>query len=361
MALSQARMSHAATTEPFPSPLIVGHRGAPGYMPEHTVGSYETAIKLGADFIEPDVVSTKDGHLVVRHDPVLGDSTDVAAHAEFADRKRTVTFAGFAITDWFVADFTLAEIKTLRARQVMPQRDHSHDGQYEILTLQEMIDVAQAGARRAGRPVGIYPEVKFSSYHAALGLAIEDKLLDILTRAGLNRATAPVYIQSFETANLKALKKKTDIKLMQLIDGSGTDPQTGAMQYKAPSDKPYDWALSGRAGTYGDLLTPEGIAEVATYASVLAPYKRHLLAFKTDAAGKHVPVTRPDIIANAHAHGLKVHIWTMRSDAPYLDTWYNGDAIAEYLDFFRMGVDGVFSDFADVAVAARKRFLAEKA
>ena len=360
-ALGQARMSHAAPADPvFQEPLVIGHRGAPGYMPEHTIGSYETAIRLGADFVEPDVVSTKDGQLVVRHDPVLGDSTDVAAHPEFAARRRTVEFSGFEITDWFVADFTLAEIKTLRAKQVMPGRDHSRDGQYEVLTLQEMIDVAQQGARRAGRPVGVYPEVKFSSYHAALDLAIEDKLLDILTRAGLNRATAPVYIQSFETANLKALKRKTDIKLMQLVDGSGTDPQTGAMQYKSPSDRPYDWALSGREGTYGDLLTPEGIAEVATYASVLAPYKRHLLAFKSDASGKHVPVTRPDIVANAHAHGLKVHIWTMRSDAPYLDAYYGGDAIAEYLDFFRMGVDGVFSDFADIAVEARKRFLVER-
>ncbi len=355
-------MSRAQTNDPvFPAPLVIGHRGAPGYMPEHTIGSYETAIRLGADFIEPDVVATKDGHLVVRHDPVLGDSTDVSAHPEFAGRKRMVKFTGFEVTDWFVADFTLAEIKTLRAKQVMPQRDHSHDGQYEVLTLQEMIDVAQSGAKRAGRSIGVYPEVKFSSYHAAIGLPIEDKLLDILTKAGLNRATAPVYIQSFETANLKALKKKTDIKLMQLVDGSGTDPQTGAMQYSAPDDRPYDWVLSGRAGTYGDLLTPAGLDEVATYATVVAPYKRHLLAFKTGADRKHVPVARPEIVANAHARGLKVHIWTMRSDAPYLDAYYGGDATREYLDFFRMGVDGVFTDFADAAVAGRKAFLAEKA
>ena len=363
MALSQIRPSAAAVSaDPvFQSPLVIGHRGAPGYMPEHTIGSYETAIRLGADFIEPDVVSTKDGHLVVRHDPVLGDSTDVSAHPEFANRRRTQKFIGFEVTDWFVADFTLAEIKTLRAKQVMPQRDHSRDGQYEILTLQEMIDVAQSGSKRAGRPIGVYPEVKFSSYHTALGLPIEDKLLDILTRAGLNRASAPVYIQSFETANLKALKKKTDIKLMQLIDGSTPDPKTGLMTFSPPDDRPYDWVLSGRTGTYGDLLTPAGLDEVATYATVLAPYKRHLLSFKAGDNGEHIPVARPDIVAGAHARGLKVHIWTMRSDAPYLDTYYKGDAIAEYLDFFRMGVDGVFTDFADVAVAARKRFLAEKA
>ncbi len=166
-----------------------------------------------------------------------------------------------------------------------------------------------------------------------------------------------MFIQSFEQANLKALKKKTDIRLMQLCDGSDTDPATGAMQFSPPGDRPYDWAVSGRAGTYADLLTPEGLTEVAAYASVVAPWKRHLLAFRTDAAGTHVPVRRQDIIDNAHARGLKVHTWTMRNDPQYLDSYYAGDPIAEYLDLFHMGVDGVFSDFADTAVAARKAFL----
>jgi glycerophosphoryl diester phosphodiesterase len=345
---------------PFKSPLIIGHRGAPGYMPEHTIGSYETAIKLGADFIEPDVVSTKDGVLVVRHDPVLNDSTDVAAHPEFADRKRTIKFASFEVTDFFVCDFTLAELKTLRCKQVMPQRDHSHDGQYQILTLEEVLDLRATKSKETGRVVGIYPEIKFPSFHQQIGLAIEDKLVDTLNKAGLNRASSPVFIQSFEQANLKALKKKTDIRLMQLLDGSGNDPATGAVLFKAPSDRPYDWTLSGRAGTYGDLLTPEGLDEVATYASVVAPWKRHLLAFKTDAAGVRTPVMRKDIVDNAHARGLLVHIWTMRNDAAYLDASYNGDPIAEYLDFFRLGVDGVFTDFADTGVAARNRFLAER-
>ena len=356
-ALAGSRMSIAADAPVFPSPLIVGHRGAPGYMPEHTQGSYETAIKLGADFVEPDVVATKDGHLVTRHDPVLTDSTDVLSHPEFADRKRTIKFAGFEITDFFVADFTLAELKTLRCKQVMPQRDHSRDGQYQILTLEEMIDIVQAGARRAGRVVGIYPEIKLPSYHQSIGLPIEDKLLDTLSKAGYTSASSPVFIQSFEQANLKYLKTKTSIRLMQLLDGAGTDPQ-GVMQYKAPSDRPYDWTLAGRAGTYGDLLTPAGLDEVATYATVVAPYKRHLLAFRTDASGAHVPVMHKEIVDNAHARGLKVHIWTMRNDAPYLDTYYQGDPIREYLDFFHMGVDGLFTDFADTAVEARKRFLA---
>lgn len=361
-----ARISHAADKQapavtPFMSPLIIGHRGACGYRPEHTQASYEEAIRRGADFVEPDVVATKDGHLVTRHDPVLTDSTDILAHPEFASRKRTITFAnGFQVTDFFVADFTLAELKTLRCKQVMPNRDHSYDGLYPILTLQEMIDVVQAGAKRAGRTVGIYPEVKLSSYHRALGLPIEDRLLDVLNKAGYTSAASPVFIQSFEQGNLKYLKTKTDIRLMQLVDGGGTDPVTGAVQYKVPSDKPYDWVLSGRAGTYGDLLTPAGLDEVASYAAVIAPWKRHLLAFKT-AGGKPEPVKRQDIVDNAHARGLKVHIWTMRNDPPHLDAYYNGDAIAEYLDFFRMGVDGVFTDFADTGVAARETFLKSQA
>jgi glycerophosphoryl diester phosphodiesterase len=361
-ALSAARMSHAATAEPFKSPLIVGHRGAPGYMPEHTQGSYEEAIRRGADFVEPDVVATKDGHLVTRHDPVLTDSTDILAHPEFASRKRTVKFAnGFEISDFFVADFTLAELKTLRCKQVMPGRDHSRDGQYQILTLEEMIDIVQAGAKKAGRTVGIYPEVKFPSFHRQAGLPIEDRLLDVLKKAGYTGASSPVFIQSFEQGNLQYLKTKTDIRLMQLLDGSGTDPVTGAVQFEPPSDKPYDWVLSGRAGTYADLLTPEGLDEVAKYAAVVAPWKRHLLAFVKGSDGKPQPVKRQDIVDNAHARGLKVHIWTMRNDAPYLDPCYNGDAVAEYLDFFRMGVDGVFTDFADTGVAAREVFLKEQA
>ncbi len=360
--LAAARMSHAAAADPFKSPLIIGHRGAPGYMPEHTQGSYEEAIRLGADFVEPDVVATKDGHLVTRHDPVLTDSTDILAHPEFASRKRTVKFAGgLEITDFFVADFTLAELKTLRCKQVMPGRDHSRDGQYPILTLEEMIDIVQAGAQKAGRTVGIYPEIKFPSFHRSLGLPIEDHLLDVLKKAGYTGASSPVFIQSFEQGNLQYLKTRTGIRLMQLVDGSGTDPDTGAMQYESPSDRPYDWTLAGKAGTYGDLLTPEGLDEVAKYAAVVAPWKRHLLAFKKGADGKAQPVVRKEIVDNAHARGLKVHIWTMRNDAPYLDPYYNGDAVAEYLDVFRMGVDGVFTDFADTGVAAREKFLKERA
>ncbi len=341
--MAAATVAYAATPK---KPLIVGHRGAPGYLPEHTIPGYELAIKMGADFIEPDVVSTSDGHLIVRHEPLLSVTTDVVNHPEFADRKRTRKLDGIDTTDFFTSDFTLAEIKTLRAKQAFANRDHSHDGLYQIQTLQEVIDLVQAKSRDTGRVIGIYPEIKHSTFHQALGLAIEDKLLDTLKRADLDKASSPVIIQSFEAANLKYLRGKTTIRLMHLIDGSDTDPDTGAMILKAPSDKPYDWVVAGRAGDNHDQLSPAGLSEIATYADIVAPWKRHLISF---AKGK--PVRHKEIIDNAHARGLQVHTWTMRNDQ--LDPYYKGDAQAEYFDLFDMGVNGVFTDFADAGVKAR--------
>lgn len=335
-------------------PHVIAHRGASGYVPEHTLHAYDMAITMGADHIEPDVVATKDGHLVVRHDPVLGDSTDINAHPEFADRKRTVNFGTFQITDFFVSDFTLAEIKTLRARQVFVDRDHSLDDRFEIPTLQEVIDLAQTRSREKGRVIGLVPEIKFPTLHRQVGLPIEDKLVEILDRAGLNTASSPVWIQSFEQANLKALKKLTPVKLLQLVSGSDTDPATGAMKLTPPDDKPYDWTVSGRSGTYADMLTPEGLDEVANYASVIAPWKRWLVSFADGRASAPEPVVRQDIIDNAHARGLQVFTWTLRNDR--LEPYY-ADPAAEYAQLFAMGVDGVFSDFPDTAVAARDAYV----
>lgn len=331
-------------------PLVIAHRGASGYLPEHTLPAYEMAIKMGADYIEPDVVSTKDGVLVVRHDPVLTDSTDILKHPKFADRKRTVKLGAIEITDFFVSDFTLAELKILRATQVFADRSHADDGKYEIPTLQDVIDLAQTRSRDTGRTIGIVPEIKFPTLHRDLGLAIEEKLVAMLDRIGWNKASSPIIIQSFEQANLKHLRKLTPVRLLQLISGSDVDA-AGNVVLNVPDDKPYDWVVSGRAGTYADLLTPEGLREVATYAAFVAPWKRWLIA----PAGNEM-VRRPEIVANAHAAGLKVITWTLRDDR--LDAYYNGDTAQEYLDLFAMGVDGVFSDFADTAVAARNRLAA---
>ncbi|MBP2157742.1 MULTISPECIES: glycerophosphodiester phosphodiesterase family protein [Asticcacaulis] len=337
-----------ATAAERQKPLVIAHRGASGYLPEHTLPAYEMAIKMGADYIEPDVVSTRDGVLVVRHDPVLTDSTDILKHPEFADRKRTLKLGAIEITDFFVSDFTLAEIKTLRATQVFADRSHAEDGKYEILTLAEVIDLAQARARDTGRVIGIAPEIKLPTLHRMNGLGIEEKLVAMLDRAGWNKASSPVIIQSFEQGNLKALRKATPVRLLQLVSGSDIDA-IGNVVLKAPDDRPFDWAASGRAGTYADLLTPEGLKEVGTYADYVASWKRWLMApVGTDM------VRRPEIVANAHAAGLKVITWTLRNDR--LDAYYKGDTAREYLDLFGMGVDGVFSDFTDTAVAARNRF-----
>ncbi|MGN6208938.1 glycerophosphodiester phosphodiesterase [Asticcacaulis sp.] len=345
--MAAATVAYAATPK---RPLIVGHRGAPGYLPEHTIPGYELAIKMGADFIEPDVVSTLDGQLIVRHEPLLSVTTDVADRPEFAGRKRTRTLDGIETTDFFTCDFNLAEIKTLRARQAFANRDHSHDGLYQVQTLQEVIDLAQAKSRETGRTIGLYPEIKHPTFHQQLGLAIEDKLLDMLKRAGLDKASSPVIIQSFETANLKYLRRKTTIRLMQLIDGSDTDPDTGAMILQPPSDKPYDWVVAGRAGDNLDQFSAAGLKDIATYADIVAPWKRHLLSF-----AKGQPVRRKEIVDNAHACGLQVHSWTMRNDQ--LDPYYNGDAQKEYFDLFDLGVDGLFTDFADTGVKARDAWM----
>ena len=344
-------LPYAAHAGEKTAPLIVGHRGAPGYLPEHTIPGYVKAIAMGADFIEPDVVATKDGHLIVRHEPLLSVTTDVTAHPEFADRKRMRVLDGVEVTDFFACDFTLEEIRTLRARQAFADRDHSHDGMYPVVTLQEVIDLAASQSKKVGRVIGVYPETKHPTFHGEIGLALEGRLLEVLGRAGLTSKTSPVIIQSFETANLKALRRKTDVRLMQLVDGSDSDPATGEVVLKAPSDKPYDWVVAGRVGDNRDQLSVAGLAEIAGYADIVAPWKRWLIGFSGG-----VEVRRPEIVLNAHAAGLKVHTWTMRDDR--LEGFYKGDAVPEYVALFDMGVNGVFSDFADTAVKARDVWMA---
>ncbi|MGA9659718.1 MAG: glycerophosphodiester phosphodiesterase [Asticcacaulis sp.] len=331
------------------APLIVAHRGACGYLPEHTQAGYEMAIRMGADFIEPDVVSTSDGHLIVRHEPLLSLTTDVADRPEFFNRKRRRLLDGIETEDYFTCDFTLAEIKTLRARQAFADRDHSHDGLYPVLTLPEVIDIAQAKSRETGRVIGLYPEIKHPTFHADLGLAIEDKLLDMLKRAGMDRAASPVIIQSFETANLKAIRRKSDLRLMQLVDGTFSDPKTGQISLKPPQHKPYDWVAAGKSGNNFDQLSPDGLKDIATYAHIVAPWKRYLIGFEGDKA-----ILNQALVSHAHACGLLVHTWTMRDDR--LDAYYTGDPEAEYHQLFAMGVDGVFSDFTDTAVRARQSY-----
>jgi glycerophosphoryl diester phosphodiesterase len=361
------------TQEQFPQPLVIGHRGASGYLPEHTLESYTMAIEQGADFIEPDLVSTKDGVLIARHEPNMIATTDVADRPEFADRRKTITVDGVDDTGFFASDFTLAEIKTLRAKQAFADRDQSHNGKYQIPTFGEVITLAQAKAHERGRTIGVYPETKHPTWHAEQGLPLEDKLLAALDKAGWNKADSPVFIQSFEQANLKALRAKTRVRLVQLVDANDVDPKTGEITFAAPYDRPYDWTKAGRTDLFKDLLTPAGLEEVKTYADGIGPWKRYLVTVKAtlDSSGNPIDVNQDDaineadfqavasdtIIKEAKSRGLLVHTWTFRSEPRRLTSTYGGDPQKEYLEFFELGVDGVFSDFPDTAVAAREAHL----
>jgi glycerophosphoryl diester phosphodiesterase len=349
-------------------PLVIGHRGASGYLPEHTLASYRKAIEMGADFIEPDLVVTKDGELVARHEPNITATTDVSTRPEFASRKKTRKVDGVAETGWFVTDFTLAELRTLRAKQANPVRDQSFNTQFQIPTFREILDLAKTESSRVGRTIGVYPETKHPTYHVEAGLPIEPRLLKILAEYGYTKKDSPVVIQSFEVSNLKQLRKQTDVRLVQLIDGDGVDAK-GNVTLVAPFDKPYDFALGKDPRTFPDLMTPKGLAEVKTYADGIGPWKPYLRSAAqvigadgkpkdlngdgkiTDADRVLLPPT--EVVKNAHAAGLFVHAFTFRNEAPGLVSDYKGDPKAEYRTFYQLGVDGLFSDFPDTAVAAR--------
>ena len=322
-------------------PLIIAHRGASGYRPEHTLASYELAIRMGADFIEPDLVSTKDHVLIARHENEISETTDVATHPEFAGRRTTKKIDGREVTGWFTEDFTLAEIKTLRAKERLPFRDQSFNGQFEVPTFAEVIALAKRKSAETGRVIGTYPETKHPTYFRSIGLPLEEPLLAALKEAGYSGRTAPVYIQSFEVGNLKRLRQVTDLPLIQLMEAEG---------------RPWDLTAAGDPRTYHDLATPAGLAEIAEYADGIGPDKRRIVPAGPD--GRLLPAT--SLVADAHAAGLLVHPWTFRSDGDFLAPEYKGDPGKEYDQFFSLGVDGLFSDFSDTAVKARETLEAER-
>jgi glycerophosphoryl diester phosphodiesterase len=361
-------------------PLVIGHRGAPGYLPDHTLEGYKLAIELGADYIEPDLVATKDGVLIARHEPNITATTDVRDHPEFANRRRTgVNVDGGLEDGWFASDFTIAEIKTLRAVQPLPdERPTEFDGKFAIPTLDEVLALAKAEGRKRGRSVGVYPETKHPTYHKALGLPLERRLVDSLRRAGLNRRTAPIYIQSFEQSNLRQLDRMTPVRLVQLVDAWDV-ALDGSLVYDATSLRPYDWTVSGdpalTSRTYGFFATNAGLDEIARYADGVGPWKPYIVPTTgTDADGdgnaddvtgdgevdeRDRELALPtSLVRRAHRRGLEVHTWTFRDEPRRLASDFEGDPHAEYALFFALGVDGVFSDFADTAVAARDAFLA---
>ncbi|MCZ6627825.1 MAG: glycerophosphodiester phosphodiesterase [SAR324 cluster bacterium] len=315
------------------APLVIGHRGAPGYLPEHTLASYALAIRQGADYIEPDLVSTRDGVLIARHENEISGTSDVAE--KFPARRSRKVIDGRARDGWFTEDFTLAEIKTLRARERLPFRGQSHNGRYAIPTLAEIIALAKRMGGAQGRVIGLYPETKHPSYFAGIGLSLEEPLVELLHGQGYRTADAPVFIQSFEVGNLKKLRGMTRLRLVQLLGG--------------PSRRPYDLARRGDPRTYGDMSTPRGLREIAAYAQGIGPWKGYILP-RGPSGRLQAPTT---LVDDAHQAGLLVHPYTFRNEARYLAKDYGGDPLAEYRRFFGLGVDGVFSDFPDTAVKAR--------
>lgn len=358
-------------------PLVIGHRGASGYLPEHTLEAYQLAIDQGAEVIEPDFISTKDGVLIARHDPNLATSTDVASRREFADRKRVDwPVDGEKQTGWFAHDFTLAEIKKLGTVITDPERPQENNGEFKVATMQEIFDLVKTQSAILGRAVIIYPETKNPTYHRDLGLPLEDKLIAALNAAGWNSRSAPVFVQSFEPSSLKEMRRKgLKTRMVQLIDGDDIDLKTGKITYAIPFDRPYDWCKSGDDRLFADMVTPSGLAEIGTYADGIGVWKPYIVPLKgrMGRAGQLVDVngdgkvdlrdaaTQPPtaLVAQAHKRGLFVHVFTFRNEKRRLASSYMGDPQAEYLQFFRLGVDGVFSEFPDTAVMARAIYLRE--
>lgn len=322
------------------APLVIAHRGASGYRPEHTLASYTLAIEQGADFIEPDLVATKDGHLVARHEPMIGATTDVGAHPEFADRKTTRMLDGRQVTDFFVSDFTLAELKRLRAVQPNPARSREYDRKFEIPTFEEILDLMQRESAARKRSIGVYPETKHPAFHLALGLPLEDRLLGTLRARKLDGADAPVFIQSFESANLQYLRAKTRIRLVQLLDDTALQYDAAGVAVTSVSIPQYDDKRGGKP--------PASLQDIAKYADAIGPWKRQILRDM-----KTPTLLKTTLIEQAHAAGLSVHTYTFRNEPAMLAPQYKNDPLPEYRQFFDMGVDGVFSDFPDTALKAR--------
>ena len=357
-------------------PIVVAHRGASGYLPEETLEAYKKAIDLGADVIEFDLISTRDGVLIARHDPNLATSTDVVSHPEFASRKKTTQVDGEIQTGWFASDFTLAEIKTLGAIAIDSERPQQYNGIYKIVTFQELIDLAKTQSSATGRTIALYPETKNPTYHRDLGLPLEDKVIDHINKAGWNSKNAPVYVQSFEPGSLKYMKSKgLNTRLIQLVDADNVDLKTGSLIFVAPLDKPYDWAKAGDSRLFSSMVTPAGLAEIKTYADGIGPWKRYIITLRScldansnlkemsstsamnDSDSNSQPLTT--LVDDAHKAGLLVHPYTFRNEQRRLANDYEGDPFNEYLVFYRLGVDGVFSDFTDTAVTARSMYLKE--
>ncbi|WP_406403803.1 glycerophosphodiester phosphodiesterase [Streptomyces sp. NBC_00879] len=340
---------HGSSYRDLPSPTIIGHRGASGYRPEHTLGSYQLALDLGAHVIEQDLVPTKDGHLVCRHENDITGTTDVAAHPEFASRKTTKSVDGVSLTGWFTEDFTLAELKTLRAKERIPanrQENTLYDGRWTIPTFEEVLRWAEKEGRRRGRPVWLHVETKHPTYFRGLGLGLEEPLARLLRRYGRDRRNSPVFLQSFEPSSIQRLAKLVSSPRVVLLSGA--------------SSRPWDFVVAGDPRTVADLVKPEGLQWIASYAQGIGPTLD--LIIPKDATGKlGTPTT---LVADAHAEGLILHPYTMRNENAFLPADFRrgtdpnayGDAFGAFKIYFETGIDGIFTDNADTGLLAAADF-----
>lgn len=350
----------SCNNKPMPAelnrPIVIAHRGASGYVPEHTLPAYLIAIEQGADFIEPDLVMTKDGHLIARHDNVLNLTTDVARRPEFGGRRITKVVDGIEVKDsWFSEDFTLKEIKELRAIERIPgdrPANKRFDGMLSLPTLEEIIELVRTMEKLKGRRIGLYPETKHPTYFKKLGLAMEGRLVGILHQYGYQHEDDPVFIQSFEISNLKELNGMTKLPLVQLL---------------RPEGKPYDVEAAGGSLSYERMATPEGLKAIAHYADVVGPEKYHFIIPKDAAHGKLDTDKATRFVNDAHKAGLKVHPYTFRAENKYLpanlqvgpDPRTIGNAAEEIKRFLKTGIDGFFIDQPDIGVKAREEFLGD--
>ncbi|MHB9851198.1 glycerophosphodiester phosphodiesterase [Streptomyces sp. Tue6028] len=326
-------------------PLVIGHRGAAGWRPEHTAAAYTYGVQTGADWIEPDLVATRDHVLVVRHENEISQTTDVASHPEFAARRTTKTVDGRAVSGWFTEDFTLAELKTLRAVERLPlvrNRNTVLDGRYEVLTFQEVVDLARALSKRYGRTIAVFPETKHPTYFRSIGLELEPKLAALVRRNRLGPREC--VVQSFEPTSLKRVAdQRLGVPLWQALGTTGG---------------PYDLVSAGDPTTYKDMMTPAGLARIAEYADWIGPDKTSLVPVGPDGRLG----TPTSLVADAHAAGLRIGPYTYRAENQFLPADFRrgtgandfGDAFAEYALYYGLGVDAVVTDFPDLAVIARR-------
>ncbi|MEU8826859.1 glycerophosphodiester phosphodiesterase [Streptomyces sp. NPDC048636] len=349
---TEAGAADSGRVHGLPVPTVIGHRGASGYRPEHTLGSYQLALDMGAHVIEQDLVPTKDGHLVCRHENDITATTDVSDHSEFADRKTTKTVDGTKLTGWFTEDFTLAELKTLRAKERIPgtrQRNTLYDGRWEVPTFEEVLQWAERAGRERGRPVWLHVETKHPTYFRKLGLGLEERVARLLRRYGRHKKSSPQFLQSFEPSSIQRLRKLVDTPSVVLLS--------------TLTSRPWDFVEAGDPRTVADLVKPEGLKWIARFAQGIGPDLSVIIPRTAD--GKLGTPT--SVVKDAHAAGLFLHPYTMRNENSFLPTEFRrgtdpnayGDAFGAFKAYFATGIDGLFSDNADTALLARADFVGE--